>query len=127
MGQDSQAVRKRRRLKRTSSLVSRALTQTRTAYLSAAATLLSVLAQSGGEVTVTRGTMEQVSQNLQSLSWKTIQGEKPNEFIVRMESAAEPHVTEPPDAPTPIAEPQEPVVVSLDADVPESLVPVEQP
>lgn len=47
--------------------------------------LLAVLAQKGGEVEVTQGTMQQVTDNLATLSWVTQPNEKdPGAFFVRL-------------------------------------------
>lgn len=48
-------------------------------------TLLTVLAQKGGEVVVTKGTIDQVNATLPSLSYEVKPvDEKGNEFIIRM-------------------------------------------
>lgn len=49
--------------------------------------LMTVLAQAGGEVTVTKGTIDQVEAKMSRLGWTVVAGEKENEFIVRMVEA----------------------------------------
>jgi hypothetical protein len=57
--------------------------------------LLAVLAQSGGEVTVTNGTIQQVGSNLATLDYAIIDGKNPNESIVRLvEGQDDEHDTE---------------------------------
>lgn len=49
------------------------------------ATLLTVLAQSGSEITVTQGTIDQVREHFNDLSF-TVEAKKdvPNEYVVKM-------------------------------------------
>lgn len=47
-------------------------------------TLLAVLAQSGGEVKVTQGTLDQVDKNYDALGFVVVHTDKAGEFIVRM-------------------------------------------
>lgn len=62
--------------------------------------LLALLAQAGGELTVTAGTLEQVGQNLQDLSYVMVPGKESNEFIVRMvEGKTVPTTLQAPEAP----------------------------
>jgi hypothetical protein len=46
--------------------------------------LLAVLAQHGGDVTVTQGTIDQVTSRLDTLRWEIVPGKVKNEFTVRM-------------------------------------------
>lgn len=46
--------------------------------------LLAVLAQSGGEITVTQGTINQCSKNLEDLDFEIVDGTIQGEFIVRL-------------------------------------------
>lgn len=46
-------------------------------------TLLAVLAQQGGEVTVTKGTIDQVNENFKHLSFEVGQP-TPNEYVVKL-------------------------------------------
>ena len=48
------------------------------------ATLLAVLAQKGGEVVITQGTIDQVSENYNHLAWVVEKGKETNEYIVRL-------------------------------------------
>jgi len=48
------------------------------------AILLTVLAQKGGEVTVTKGTIDQVGANLARLSYQIVTSEVPGEHIIRL-------------------------------------------
>src|SRR5258707_603370 len=65
------------------------------------AIFLAVLAQSGGEVTVTKGTLEQVGQNLVRLGYTVVPGKDENEFVVRMlEGESGPDVATVPETPT---------------------------
>jgi hypothetical protein len=51
--------------------------------------LMAVLAQSGGEVTVTKGTIDQVDAKMGRLGWTIVAGATHNEFIVRMVEGGE--------------------------------------
>lgn len=98
MAQDSKNKRRLRRLKRQISLHERILLQqARIEQLErglrqsvdggqfAKVVLLAVLAQKGGEVEVTQGTMQQVTENLATLSWVTQPNEKdPGAFLVKL-------------------------------------------
>ena len=46
--------------------------------------LLACIAQSGGEITITQGTLDQCQQNLGRLDFEIVDGVKPGEFVVRM-------------------------------------------
>lgn len=76
----------RRQMRRTNKSLKRTLhhiaTNGRTAY----ATLLAVLAQKGGEITVTQGTLDQVNENFKQLAFRVdpILGTSPKEFTVRL-------------------------------------------
>ena len=59
--------------------------------------LLTVLAQSGGEVTITKGTMEQVAAQILRTTYEIQPGKEPNEFVVRL--------VEGPQVNTPVPEP----------------------
>jgi hypothetical protein len=60
------------------------------------ALLLAVLAQSGGEVTVTQGTIDQVGMNLPNLGYVVVGGKAEKEFIVRLTEGHE----DAPESPT---------------------------
>lgn len=90
MASESRNARKKRRVKMNLSRARRALKEQTQARVQAHATLLMVLSQAGGEVTVNQATMQTVLQGLQLLNWVTeaktdregniIQGE----FLVRV-------------------------------------------
>src|SRR6266851_4932997 len=84
MARDSRSVRRKRRLRRNVSLMTRALEQSQAGFQKAVTGLLFVLAQSGGEVSITKGTMEQVVAKIQTLGWWIDKGANENEFIVRL-------------------------------------------
>lgn len=46
--------------------------------------LLACIAQSGGEITITQGTLDQCQANLGHLDFEIVDGVKPGEFVVRM-------------------------------------------
>ena len=46
--------------------------------------LVACLAQSGGEITVTQGTLDQCAKNLEELDYVIGPGKEKNEFIVRL-------------------------------------------
>lgn len=48
------------------------------------AVLLAVLAQKGGDVTITQGTLDQVGQNLSTMGYAIVPGATKGEFIVRL-------------------------------------------
>src|SRR2546426_2046167 len=86
MPQDSRRKRYARKLRRSRTLAIRSLKESRIAGFNAHTTLLSVLAQQGGEVTVTLGTFQQVIQDVQKLNWVNAPGANGGEFIVRLVS-----------------------------------------
>ena len=84
MATASRNERKKRRQKRTNSLLKQSLKQTYQAHANALVTLFAVLAQRGGSVMVTKGTLEQASQNLNRLSYQVDKGDNEREYIVRV-------------------------------------------
>ena len=84
MPQDSKRKRYARKLRRSRTLAIRSLKESRIVAFNAHTTLLSVLAQQGGEVTVTLGTFQQVIQDVQKLNWVNAPGANGGEFIVRL-------------------------------------------
>ncbi len=54
------------------------------------ATLLAVLAQSGGDIVVTKGTLDQVGANMAGLGFTVVQGVTETEFIVRLVEGKQP-------------------------------------
>ncbi len=78
--------RKKRRQKRTSSLLKRVLKQTEFQRQQAMILLLAVLAQHGGEFTIVKGTIAQVMTDFQYLGFESVKGATENEVVVRMVS-----------------------------------------
>jgi hypothetical protein len=74
--------------------------------------LLTVLAQSGGEVTITKGTSDQVVADLARLTWAIEPGKEANEYVVRVVTDAD--VATVPETPAVEADPEPPQEV-LDA------------
>lgn len=64
------------------------------------AVLLAVLAQKGGDVTITQGTLDQVGQNLSTMGYAIVPGATKGEFIVRLTEGREVTPTPAPDAST---------------------------
>lgn len=89
--------------------------------------LLTVLAQKGGEVTITQGTIDQVSENFRRLGFSVQPSpDHAGEFVVRMVETDDKTLSDGGTLPAPDSlEPQEPDVVPLtDPNVPASLVPI---
>ena len=84
MPQDSKRKRYARKLRRSRTLAIRSLKESRMVAFNAHTTLLSVLAQQGGEVTVTLGTFQQVIRDVQKLNWVNAPGANGGEFIIRL-------------------------------------------
>lgn len=96
MAKLSRNARHKAKTKRTLSQTRKQLRAMNRAYFNAMSTLLMVLAQKGGEVTVTQGTMQQTIQNLQRLSWRADPSPTDvNEFVVRLIEEEQPASTEP--------------------------------
>lgn len=86
--------RHKARLKRNVSILSRSLRNLQQQFGQTQTMLLAVLAQSGGEVTITTGTLNQVLPKLATLGWQVmtnplVPGESlvPGEFVVRLVSS----------------------------------------
>lgn len=71
MARDSRNVRRKRRVKANLTSVRKQARTLNAAYWQAHSTLLMILQQRGGQVTVTQGTMQQVLGNLRELTWKS--------------------------------------------------------
>lgn len=84
MAKASRNLRKQRRQKRQLSIMAHAATHQHSELLKTQMMLLAVLAQKGGEVIVTTGTMQQVLKNYRGMGWTLVPGVEPNERIVRM-------------------------------------------
>lgn len=84
MPQASKRTRRERRVKRQNTLLHRTVQAVRLDNLKHFEVLLTVLSQAGGEVTVTRGTADQVHENLGSLSYAVVKGAAEGELIVRV-------------------------------------------
>lgn len=96
MAKASRNLRKQRRQKRQLSIMAHAATHQHSELLKTQMMLLAVLAQKGGEVIVTTGTMQQVLENYRGMGWTLVPGAQPNERIVRMTEDA--RVTYNPDS-----------------------------
>lgn len=92
----SRAERRKRRIKRNNTLLKASLKRESIDRFKTHALLMAVLAQKGGEATVTEGTLKQVVDNIRNLGYTVIKGETDGEFIVRMTEAATPEQVEPP-------------------------------
>lgn len=86
----SRAERRKRRIKRNNTLLKASLKRESIDRFKTHSLLMAVLAQKGGEATVTEGTLKQVVDNIRNLGYTVIKGEKDGEFIVRMTEAATP-------------------------------------
>lgn len=90
MASESRNSRKKRRVKLNLSRARRSLQQQTEALVRAHTTLLMVLSQAGGEVTVSQGTMQTVLQGIRLLNWETLAKTDadgavvPGEFLVRV-------------------------------------------
>ena len=71
MAQDSRNTKRKRRMKRNISLVSREAQKMLIQLRQTQFMLFQVLEQSGGSITVTRETSQTILQHLQGLGWKT--------------------------------------------------------
>ncbi len=101
--------RKKRRMKRTNSLLKKQIRNQQEAFQRYAAytqqmhlIFMTVLGQSGGEIRITKGTIEQAQLNLQNLSYSVTPTENTdvdgvsapsNEYVVRLVTQEEPSVT----------------------------------
>ncbi len=79
-------------MKRTNSLLKKSLSRASQEQAKAFTILCAVLAQRGGSVMVTKGTLDQAAQNLSRLSYQVEKGEAEGEFIVKVVEA-EPTIT----------------------------------
>lgn len=137
MAHANRNTRHKQRIRRNLSLANRQLRELQKAHFNTHLTLLMILAQRGGEVVVTQGTMQQTIQGIQGLNWQTFPGDNPNEFVVRLLVKEPGDSVEPSDAPEPqpapdagptnisemarIEEPTSLDIVDEQASVPESL------
>lgn len=84
MPKASRNERRKRQVKRTNSLLKRQLrglsAEANKAYLA----LITILAQKGGEITVTRGTMQQAANDLLTLGFSVGPGVDEQELIIRL-------------------------------------------
>ncbi len=108
MAHASRNVRKARRLRRNANQAHRTGRKIAFEAQKTFAVLMAVLAQAGGDVTVVKGTLDQVSANLPRLGYTMIAGANAGEFIVRqtLEEVPLPAQNDPPadDAPPPPTE-----------------------
>lgn len=84
MAKLSRNARGKARVRRNLSLMGREYRKLQAAHFNTHLTLLMVLAQSGGELTVTQGTMQQTVEQIKTLNWQSGPGVTPNEFVVRL-------------------------------------------
>ena len=83
MAKLSPAKRKLKQTRRTNNQLKRALHQESVTNYKLYSTLMMVLAQKGGEVTVTRGTAQQVIEGMGRLSYVVEAGANESEFVIR--------------------------------------------
>ena len=83
MAQASPIKRQMKRIKRSNNMLKRELQRNTLANYKLFSTFMMVLAQKGGEVTVTKGTAEQVLASMARLSYVVEPGLDSNEFIIR--------------------------------------------
>ena len=99
----SRNANRKRRQRRNITLLTRGLRAEALDKTKALIHLMSVLAQKGGEVTVTKGTIDQVIHDLKKLSYSVDKGEAENEFIFRLQVATEmPEASKEVDVPLPL-------------------------
>ena len=84
MPQTSRTVRKHRRIRRESTLTRRQLKAAYAHHAQTLFTLLSVLAQNGGELYITNGTMLQVMKDQMTLQYAVEKGRSDDEMVVRL-------------------------------------------
>jgi hypothetical protein len=94
MAQASHRVRLRRRLKRKASLAIQQFRKVEQARMNAATSLCMVLAQQGGDMTLSKGTVEQVITNLNRLSYSVTrsvdgEGQPTGEYVLKLVEAAQ--------------------------------------
>lgn len=84
MAKSSRNERRKRQVKRTNSLLKRQLrglsVEANKAYLA----LITILAQKGGEITVTRGTMQQAANDLLTLGFSVSPGADEQDLVIRL-------------------------------------------
>mgnify|MGYP001591350277 CR=1 FL=1 len=83
----SRNLRRKRRIKRTNSLLKKSLKQSYAAHAQALVTLFAALAQRGGSIMVTEGTLKQASQNVNRLSYQVNKGDNEGEWLVQVVDA----------------------------------------
>jgi hypothetical protein len=92
MASTSNHKREKGRLKRETTRLTRALQTEHINTYKLFSTLMMVLAQKGGEVTVTKGTAEQVFGSMNRLSYVVEQSANENEFVIRQVTKEDSHV-----------------------------------
>jgi len=93
MAQASRNKRKQQRDKRNATTLRRALQRETMNHYKLFSTFMMVLAQKGGEVTITKGTAEQVLAELSRLAYVVEPGATENEFIIRQTLKEDTHVS----------------------------------
>lgn len=86
MAADSRNVKHKRRQRRNISLLTRELRRVQQAHVKAMATLFAILAQKG-DVTITKGTIDQVVDKLTQLQYKTAPGALDGEYVISLVEA----------------------------------------
>lgn len=76
--------RRKRRLKRNNSLLRRDLGKSQRSMNLGLSTLFMVLAQQGGEITLSKGTVKSVTNDLAKLAYSIDKGAEEGEFVVRL-------------------------------------------
>lgn len=94
----SRLANRKRRARRNISLLTRQFQQEALGRTKVVIHLLSILAQKGGEITVTKGTIDQVVAGLTQMSYSIDKGETENEFIFRLVTQIAPEQQETPVA-----------------------------
>jgi hypothetical protein len=103
MAKASRNERRKARIKRTNSLLKRQLGLLSQEAHKSYVYLMAVLAQSGGELKVTKGTIQQALENVRTLGYQIVAGETEQDLIIRQvvhsgpveQSDALPEVTDP--------------------------------
>ncbi len=94
MAKLSRNARNKARTKRSLSLTRRQLRNTSGEFIKTHITLLAVLAQKGGEVVITTGTLQQVQVNMAGFNWSIGPSGVEGEFVVKLVTKEEPTAEE---------------------------------
>jgi glucokinase len=91
MANVSRGLKHKRKLRRQANLMLRAARASRKDSLKYFSLFMTVLAQRGGEMVVTKGTIDQVEEKLGRLSFEIVKSENGMEFTLRLVEAPEPN------------------------------------